>query len=263
MLVYNRLFPKLYYALLLAMIFVGCERMTETIPPVSYDYYPLIEGKYKIYQIDSTTYDEYNCTVQTTSYQLKEVTGVQGTDGEGDVYYKLERYIRANATQPWTLQNVGTEKVENNELQRVVDNQRIINMVFPLKENTSWDGITYIRRDTLVPIRGGAIDMYKDWDDFVCTNIGTTFLDTASNVIYPDAAQIEQVDKVNNIERRASKEVYANGIGLVFKYMEILDTQCRVGCTGVGNIADCIATPWRLKAEKGFILTQTLIDHNY
>ena len=141
----------------------------------------------------------------------------------------------------------------------------MIKMVSPIQENRRWDGIVYIRRDTLVPIRGGSIDMFKDWDDFVCENIGNTFVDTLSNTVYTDVAKIVQVDKTNNIERRFSTEVYAKNIGLVYKEMRILDTQCRTPgtCTGNSDIAACIGTPWYLKAEKGFILKQSLIEHNY
>ena len=249
----------------IGVVFFACERVLDTVAPVTYEYFPLETGKYKIYQIDSTVYDEYNCTVQTTSYQVKELTGTTGTDGEGDLYYRVEQYVRTDSTQPWVLSSIGSEKIEDNQLQRVENNQRIIKMVFPVIENKTWDGIVFIRRDTLVPIRGGSIDMFKDWDDFTYEKVGGTFLDTASNKIYTDAVQILQADKTNNIERRYSKEVYAKNIGLVYKSMWILDTQCRpVGtCTGVGDIATCIGKPWKEKAEKGFILTQTLIDHNY
>ena len=29
----------------------------------------------------------------------------------------------------------------------------------------------YIRRDTLISLRGGSIDMFKDWDDFEVTEM--------------------------------------------------------------------------------------------
>lgn len=251
--------------LLIAVLFVTCERVIETIDPATFEYYPIQEGKYKIYQVDSTVYDEYNCTVQTTRYQIKEVTGSQGLDGEGDPYYSVKRYIRSDSTTNWVLSSIWTEKVEDNQLQRVEDNQRMIKMVFPVKEDRRWDGIVFIRRDTLVPIRGGAIDMFKDWDNFVCQDVGKTFVDTFSNKVYTDAVKIQQVDKTNNIERRFSVEVYAKNIGMVYKEMRILDTQCRPPgtCTGNSDIASCIGKPWHVKAEKGFILKQSLIEHNY
>lgn len=256
---------KISFFLLLPFLFFACERIVETLTLAEFDYYPVEVGKYKVYQIDSIVYDEYNCAVQTATYQIKEVTETETTDGEGAVAFIIKRYFRKTNADAWTLHNIWTEKIEDNQIQRVEDNQRIIKMVSPMQQDRRWDGIVYIRRDTLVPIRGGSIDMFKDWDDFVCDNIGGSFIDTLSNIVYPDVAKIVQVDKTNNIERRFSTEVYAKNIGLVYKEMRILDTQCRPRgtCTGNSDIASCIGTPWYIKAEKGFILKQSLIEHNY
>lgn len=258
-------FVRIIWCCIVLIGFVGCERVVDKLDPLTSEYYPMEEGKYKIYKIDSIVYDEYNCTVQTNSFQIKELTSSTGIDGEGDQYYIVQRFYRKNDSSNWRLQTIWTEKIEVNQLQRVEDNQRMIKMVLPVKEDRRWDGIVFIRRDTLVPIRGGAIDMFKDWDDFTYENVGRTFVDTLSNTVYPDAVKVLQVDKTNSIERRFSVEVYAKNIGLAYKEMRILDTQCRPPgtCTGHSDIASCILTPWHIKAEKGFILKQSLIEHNY
>jgi len=256
---------KISFFLALPVLFFACERIVETLAPTNFDYYPIEIGKYKVYQIDSIVYNEYNCSVQTARYQIKEVTESKTTDGEGDVTFIIKRYFRRTSTDAWALYNIWTEKIEDNQIQRVENNQRMIKMVSPMQEGSYWDGIVYIRRDTLVPIRGGSIDMFKDWGDFVCDKIGSSFVDTLSNLVYTDVAKVVQVDKTNNIERRFSTEVYAKDIGLVYREMRILDTQCRRPgtCSGNSDIATCIGTPWYLKAEKGFILKQSLVEHNY
>lgn len=248
----------------LVLIFGACERVVETLPQTDWTYYPIVENNYRVYQIDSMVYDEYNCTIQTNSYQIKEVTGTAITDGEGQTAHRVERYWRAVDGDPWVLVGVWSEKREYNQVQRVEDNQRFVKMVFPVNKSKEWNGITYIRRDTLVPIRGGTIDLYKDWEMFSYQNVGASYLDTTSSINYPETVQVLQVDKTNNIERRYSIEVYAKGIGLVYKEMRILDSQCRTPrCVGTSDIAQCIGTPWEIKAEKGYILKQSLMDHNY
>lgn len=254
----------LVIGLLLGLFLGACERVVETLPQTDWAYYPIVEDGYRVYQIDSTVYDEYNCTIQTERYQIKEVTGAKTVDGEGQTAHRLERYWREVDTDSWTLVGVWSEKIENNQIQRVEDNQRFVKMVFPVEETKEWNGITYIRRDTLVPIRGGTIDLYKDWESFSYQNVGQSYLDTASNTIYSDAVQVLQVDKTNQIERRYATEVYAKGIGLVYKEMRILDTQCRdPRCVGPSNIERCRDIAWEIKAEKGYILVQSLIEHNY
>lgn len=250
--------------LLLGLFFVACERVVETLPETDKSYYPIVQNKYRVYQVDSIVYDEYNCSIQTKSYQVKEVTGASMIDGEGQIAHRLERYRRATASDSWTLVGIWSEKVEDNQVQRVENNQRFVKMVFPVEETKKWDGIVYIRRDTLVPIRGGAIDLYKDWEQFTYKGVDQSYLDTTSNIVYPATVQIIQVDKTNNIERRYSTEVYAKNIGLIYKKMQILDSQCRTPrCSGQSDIASCLSTPWAIKAEKGYIFTQRLIEHNF
>lgn len=252
------------FGLLFLWSFMACERIVETLPPAGQAYYPMEEGRYRIYQIDSLVYDEYNCNTVRSRFQVKEVTGAAIMDGEGAKAHRIKRYQRDTENDPWVLMGIWTEKLEDQQIQRVEDNQRTIKVVFPVKQGATWDGIVYIRRDTLVPLRGGAIDLYKDWDNFEYGPVGQTYIDTLSNQVYDDAVQITQVDKTNNIERRYAKEVYAKGIGLVYKEMRILDTQCRMPrCLGQSDIASCISTPWHIKAEKGFILKQSLLEHNY
>ena len=250
--------------LLFLLSFTACERIVETLPQADLAYYPIEEGRYKIYQIDSLVYDEFLCTVVPIRFQVKEVTGAAIVDGEGATAHRVQRYQRETETDPWVLTGIWTEKFEDQQIQRVEDNQRLIKVVFPIQEGKNWDGIVYIRRDTLVPIRGGAIDLYKDWDDFEYGRVDQMYIDTFQNKVYDEAVVVTQVDKENNIEYRYSTEVYAKGIGLVYKEMQILDTQCRIPrCTGQSDILSCIGTPWHLKAEKGFILKQSLLEHNY
>ena len=261
-------FRQFFLLIGLVVFLYACGREIEILAKPSTDYYPMETGKYKIYQIDSIVYDEYNCAVDTVTFQIKEVTGDTVWDGEDALAYKVERHYRADNSQSWLLTGVWIEKLENYQIQRVEENQRIIKLVFPIKETKYWDGIVYIRRDTLVPLRGGAIDMFKDWDDFTYQEIDVSFVNPITADYYEETVLVNQVDKTNNIERRYSRERYAKGIGLVYKEMKILDSQCRrpggvKTCDGVGNIADCIFLPWEEKAEKGFILTQTLIEHNY
>jgi len=246
----------------LSFVFIACQRNIDTLDSISLDYYPLEEGKYKIYQIDSTVYDDFNCTVINVSFQLKEVVARTIVDGENDLTYVLERYKRQDATQPWVLKNVWTEKIEANQLQRVEDNQRFVKMIFPVQEGKEWDGISYINKDTLFAIRGGAIAIYKDWGSFSYQAVESTFIDVnqSPSKVYPNTVKVLHVDKENAFEKRFSKEIYAKNIGAVYKEMCIVDTQC--DCLNVSD-STCVTLPWSDKIDKGYILRQSLIEHNY
>jgi hypothetical protein len=64
---------------------------------------------------------------------------------------------------------------------------------------------------------------------------------------------VREADSENLIELRRSRVKYAKGIGLVYRELWVLDTQC---------IEQCDGKPWEEKAEKGFILSQTITAHN-
>lgn len=256
----NKLLLILLLIVNFGVFWVSCGREVEDYPAVDYAYFPLETGKYIIYQVDSLSYDEFNCTVDSGSVELKELITSKDTDGEGNVYYRTERYYRKNSNDPWQFKNVWVSQIVDYQAHRVEDNQRYIKLVFPVVDQKKWDGIIYIRRDTLVAVKGGAIDFYKDWDDFKYTSVGEQ--EVINGKTYDEVLTVEQVDKINNIERRYSIEKYAKGIGLVSKEMWILDTQCRNACKGTGDLSTCINTPWEYKAERGFILKQKIISHN-
>jgi hypothetical protein len=62
---------------------------------------------------------------------------------------------------------------------------------------------------------------------------------------------INQAAEENLLELRRVTEKYAAGIGLISNEMQILDSQ-----------AAASGAPWRKKAQKGFILHQSLIEYN-
>lgn len=256
----NKLFVVLVFFLGLGVFMSSCGREIEDYPAVDYAYFPLETGKYVIYQVDSISYDEFNCSVDSVRVQLRELITAKDTDGEGNTYYRTERYYRKTDSDPWQFKNVWVSQIVDFQAHRVEDNQRYIKLAFPVVDQKKWDGIIYVRRDTLVAVKGGAIDFYKDWDEFKYTSVGAQ--EIINGKTYDEVLTVEQVDKINNIERRYSIEKYAKGVGLVSKEMRILDTQCRNNCKGTGDLATCINTPWEFKAERGFILKQTVLSHN-
>ena len=123
-------------------------------------------------------------------------------------------------------------------------------MVFPLQDNLTWDGNRYIDETTTISIAGESIEVFKSWE-YEVNYVGEPAV--VNNVIFEQVTEIVQADNENLIELRESKEQYAKGVGLIYREMRILDTQC---------ISQCEGQTWEEKAEKGFILRQILLDHN-
>lgn len=218
-----------------------------------YDYFPLEIGKYRDYQVDSTIFDfgpgGGTITHNSTTYLREQVIDTL-TDNLNRVGYKIERFERSNLTDPWTVKDVWMFIRTDQQAESLEENLRFIKLVFPLKEGVVWNGNQFIDDATIISIAGESIEVFKSWEynvDFVGEPI------TVNNEVYENGVQITQADNENLIELRYSIEQYAENIGLVFKEMKILDTQC---------IAECEGQPWEEKAEKGFIVRQELIGHN-
>jgi len=178
------------------------------------------------------------------------------TDGEGDTIRQIYRSYRRDTNQAVELLRVWSAKIADYQVQSVEENMRFLRLVFPVRAGKTWDGITYLRTDTVVPYNDRTqetINLFKDWGDFSLTNIDQPM--TINGLYFPETVTVLQVDKTNNIERRYAIEVYAKNVGLVFKEMWILDTQCG------GNIANCLGQGWEEKAEKGFILRQQVVGY--
>jgi hypothetical protein len=70
---------------------------------------------------------------------------------------------------------------------------------------------------------------------------------------------VTEADDSNIIEKRFSRARYAKHVGLVWREQWILDSQY---CNQFPVPADCETLPWEQKAEKGYILRQTVISFN-
>lgn len=218
-----------------------------------YEYSPIAIGKYWDYQVDSTTYDigtsENIIVLNSTTYVREMITDTL-TDNIGRLAYKVERSERSSLDGAWEVKDIWMTVRTEQQLERLEENLRFVKMVFPIKTGLAWDGNQFIDETTAITVAGETIEVFKSWEyevDFVGEPVAV------SNELYDDAVQIIQADNENLIELRYSKEQYVRDIGLVYKEMKILDTQC---------ISDCEGLPWEEKAEKGFILRQSLIGHN-
>lgn len=234
-----------------------------------YNYFPLEIGKYITYQLDSIVYRSQSgssCIFiqDTASHFLKEEVVDIFEDNTGAVNYIIERFTSQNQNGPWQVTDVWNTKKTETKVERVEENLRFIKMVFPIREGTAWNGNAFFQ-DTTIVIGGETIDFYKHWSDqyeYESVDIPEEF----NGVMYDSVLTVIQSEaSENKINHRVSIEKYARGVGLVYKEMKILDTQCQIGaseCGGNDSLSYCNGISWEEKAERGLILRQSVVDHN-
>lgn len=247
----NHLF-FLAFGLLASLLLAACKQTPDDYSiEQGLEYFPLEVGKFIEYQVDSTIFDPTGDTAVffSTTFVKEEIIDTL-SDNNGNTLYKIEHFERAADTLPWTIRKVLTESIQGNQAIRTEDNLRFIKLVFPVKKSKSWDGNIHFNSGLIVTVAGETLEMFKGWSYRVNTvnepaSIGTFQFDETTTV--------READTENLIELRRSTATYAKGVGLVYREVWILDTQC---------IDDCIGKPWEEKAEKGFILKQTILKHN-
>lgn len=246
------------------LLFAACgERQTETFvpddPAAFYSYYPLELGKFTEYRVDSVVYDpgpgDISLRDSSTTF-VREILADTLRDNTGAILYTIERYERPDPTTNWNLKAIWTCAINEVGAIRTENNQRFLKIIFPLDRRSAWDGNLYIYTDQEIEIAGERIRPFQNWFYEVDS------IDVSASVggfVFDSTLLITEVDETNAIEKRLSRVRYARNIGLVWREQWILDSQY---CNQPSAPVDCNTKPWTEKADRGYMLRQTLIDHN-
>ncbi len=209
------------------------------------EYFPVDPGMSWVYEYDSTVYDKISGNIiHSSGWILEEML-----DELDDNRYMLRRSIRKEQNAPWKVTDIWSIRLEGERAVKVENNLPFIKLVFPPTLNASWNGNALFKDDITIQVGGELLQPYQMWQYKIVETNGTFLY---NDTMIQEIVKVEQVDQESLIDIRYSEERYAKGIGLVEKFMMILDCQC----IGVPQ-----SIPWEEKAEKGFILRQRLIDH--
>lgn len=205
--------------LLLTFSFLSCKKESETLyyPPLD-KYYPLAVGKMFIYRVDSTILPAFNASLITKSYQAMDTIESTFNDNSGRLSYRIFRYQRDTAgMDPWTFAYTFVATPANNQVEYVENNFRFIKLHSPIKNDFSWQGNAYINTKS--------DNLYLDGWNYTYNNFGQKF--TTSGITYDSTVTVAQQDEfspdgpfdptLDYQQRNYSVEVYAKGIGLVYK----------------------------------------------
>ncbi|HLK31170.1 MAG TPA: hypothetical protein VKT28_21500 [Puia sp.] len=206
-----------------ALCIVGCKKTSTPYRTDNLtDYMLLQSGRSITYRLDSTTFTFYGQNTTITSYIVKDVIDTIVADNLGRPSWRVFRYITDTAySQPWanletylitpTLQTI---EVDENNL-------RYIKLAMPLDNGFSWQGNSYINTTPQSP---DDIDYsYLDGWNYTYDSIGSPYtvlagtIDSTLIVRQQDEALGDPTDLAHYSERNYSIEVYAKGIGLIYK----------------------------------------------
>ena len=191
------------------------ERVTE--------YFPLYVGYITTYDLDSTVFTNFGQTLTTRHYQAQYQVYDSITDNNGRKGFTIRRYLRADSTQPWSIDNVFTAYATGNSLEYLTDNLRFIKLVLPFENGTSWNGNSYLPFNAYPSYEFANPGFTQNWN-YTYTDVNTpaligdstfansiTVLETADSTGDPNIAGTQYAEKTHSVEK------YAKNIGLIFK----------------------------------------------
>lgn len=211
---------KIFYCLLfIVTILSSCSKQESLTIVSAEELYPIEVGKTFIYRLDSTVLANFNQSLVIHSYIAKDSIESQFTDAEGKKSFRIFRYLRDTLQQePWKYIATYFASFTNNRVEYVDNNLRFVSLVSPAKEGVQWNGTQYI--NTISP---SPFSYFANWN-FEYINADQPF--TTLKGIIPNTYTVFQQDETlpdipfnsNNYQEKSySKEVYAKGIGLVYK----------------------------------------------
>lgn len=209
-----------FLPLLLILLFTSCKKENETFETASLnDYYPLEVGKYISYHLDSTVFVNFGKQKEVISYQVKDVVDAEITDNSGRPSYRIIRFSRKNASDPWLANNTFMVTPTDKSIEFVENNLRFIKLTLPVKADNSWQGNSYI--DTYTS--GNDMRYLDNWD-YIYDSVAMPFNVQSFN--FDNTIKVFQRDEeigdplvsgTGYAEKTYSVEKYAKGIGLIYR----------------------------------------------
>lgn len=204
----------------LMFVLIGCKKQSETLELVSIkDVYPLAVGKTYLYRMDSTVSINFGKTLETHSYQAKDSIESTFTDALGNTAFRIFRYTRDTlGTTPWVFCATYQATFTSTNAEYIDNNLRYIKLAGPISYNTTWKGNAHINTT-----QGSSVYDYLDNWDYTYQDLGESF--TCLKGAIPDTYTVLQQNQttpsvfdasVRN-DKNYSIEVYAKGIGLIYK----------------------------------------------
>ena len=201
---------KIYFILL--VIISSCKPIDYDNINYYYNYFPLQINQEKEFLVTNIVHSSFGR--DTSSYFLKEIITDYNINIEGDTVYTLERYWKVDSSLSYEIKDVWTSKKNLGAGYLNEENITYTKLIFPLSLNIYWNGNAFNN---------------LDYQEYSIESINIPF--QLNNLIFDSTVTVIQNYKSNLLEFENAKEIYATGIGLIYKE----DLQLEINS---GNLSD-------------------------
>jgi hypothetical protein len=221
------------YFLIGLVVLLGCDGGEPVKQVDGPSYFPLRTGYYQVYTVEENIYSEVN-TDEFLVYELKTEVVDSFPNLGGGFTFVIHRSTRPTENDSWEF--LDTWSAQINEFKAVLTEGNIsyVQMTFPIFKNREWNSnsLNTMEEDLYsVDYIGGSIELVTD-------------------LTFDDVLVIGQEDVLNELKKDQREEVYAPGVGLIYK-KSIVINYCDEGpCFGQQIIKDGVEY-WQTLKEYG------------
>ncbi|HNP99363.1 MAG TPA: hypothetical protein PKK99_09925 [Bacteroidia bacterium] len=205
----NRLSRFFIFSFFVAGVLFACKKESIIPPSPSFNYFPTTAGNWIEYDVDSIYHAENDNnnddSVYSYHFQVREEIDSTFADGQGRPVQVILRYKRNSDLEAWSLVAVWTQTLSLSSAYRTEDNVPYHKLAFPINGSTMWDG-----NDANIQEE----EMYEYTDYHTALTIGGFDFDSTLTVL--------QRDEDNYVERIFGQEIYATGVGMIYKQRDDL-----------------------------------------
>ena len=177
-------------------------------------YFPAEVGRYRIYQVYDTAWLNY--APAATAYQVRERLVASYLDAASQPVFRVESARRTDPNAAWVADSVFTLSVDARRVVLTRGTRRSVELVFPVRDTLKWNLSAYangVQTDVADATRQYAKG--RNGQPFELPAVpgypARTFPKTLTT------ANIGSTVVENNCERRAYRQVFAEGIGPVYR----------------------------------------------
>ena len=202
-------------------VLYSCSKQSESLNSASLtDYFPLQTGKSFLYRLDSTIPASFGRSLIVKSYQAKDSIESTFTDNQGRLSYRIFRLIRDTAgIQPWRFGATFMATPTHQAIEYVDNNLRFLKLHAPVTEGYLWKAHSFIDTKSI-----NTTVAYLDEWEYEYQDVNQSY--QLFNKNYDSTVTVFQQDETtppgpfdpNNYQQRnLGKEIYAKGVGLIYK----------------------------------------------
>ena len=225
----SSLIGKTVFTAFAILLFVGCNKTTETLETMSVtDLVPASKGKFITYRVDSLVFD--NNIPEIKRYQFKHSFDSLTVDNLNRPMWIVNTFINdSTASGPWVPRGQYTITILEKQAEINENNLRVVKVKLPVKENFTWPGNIYLP-DKPYATYGTTISINL-WDfTYISVSsaekIGPFNLTDVTTITHIDESQgVPVVDRTKFASQERSLEKYAKGIGMVYREHYVWENQ--------------------------------------